>query len=105
MKKGIFVIVVTLILGITVSQIGPETDTTGTDRRYVGGSSRLAELLSDRGSEAYAQAAEPRDFSFPEDHGPHPDFRNEWWYITGNLSGRWILKSRPTFSSQHLPYP
>jgi predicted secreted hydrolase len=23
---------------------------------------------------------------FPEDHGPHPDFRTEWWYYTGNLT-------------------
>lgn len=22
---------------------------------------------------------------FPRDHGPHPDFRIEWWYITANL--------------------
>lgn len=24
-------------------------------------------------------------FSFPADHGAHPAFRNEWWYITGWL--------------------
>jgi len=24
-------------------------------------------------------------FSFPDDHGPHPDFRIEWWYLTANL--------------------
>ncbi len=24
---------------------------------------------------------------FPHDHGAHPDFRNEWWYITGWLNG------------------
>jgi predicted secreted hydrolase len=23
--------------------------------------------------------------SFPEDHGPHPEFRIEWWYLTANL--------------------
>jgi predicted secreted hydrolase len=23
---------------------------------------------------------------FPADHGPHPDFRIEWWYVTVNLS-------------------
>jgi predicted secreted hydrolase len=23
--------------------------------------------------------------SFPGDHGPHPDFRIEWWYVTANL--------------------
>ena len=26
-------------------------------------------------------------FSFPGDHGPHPDFRIEWWYVTANLTG------------------
>jgi len=34
---------------------------------------------------AFALAIEPRTFSFPEDHGPHPRFRHEWWYVTGNL--------------------
>lgn len=24
---------------------------------------------------------------FPEDHGPHPDFRIEWWYLTAVLQG------------------
>lgn len=24
-------------------------------------------------------------FTFPADHGPHPDFRIEWWYLTANL--------------------
>lgn len=33
----------------------------------------------------FATAAGPRTFEFPEDHGPHDGFRNEWWYFTGNL--------------------
>jgi predicted secreted hydrolase len=33
----------------------------------------------------YRRAYQPRPFEFPADHGPHPDFRNEWWYVTGNL--------------------
>jgi len=33
----------------------------------------------------FARAVEPREFEFPADHGPHPAFRNEWWYITGNV--------------------
>lgn len=33
----------------------------------------------------YSRALKPRPFSFPADHGPHPDFRTEWWYFTGNL--------------------
>ncbi|MET0591981.1 MAG: lipocalin-like domain-containing protein [Polyangiaceae bacterium] len=35
----------------------------------------------------FARADAPREFRFPEDHGPHPEFRNEWWYWTGNLTG------------------
>jgi predicted secreted hydrolase len=49
--------------------------------------SQLAELLGSDAAEEFARALEPRDFSFPADHGPHPAFRNEWWYITGNLDG------------------
>ncbi len=25
-------------------------------------------------------------FDFPRDHGPHPDHRHEWWYLTGHLA-------------------
>jgi predicted secreted hydrolase len=34
----------------------------------------------------YAQVKPGKVFSFPADHGPHPDFRIEWWYMTANLS-------------------
>jgi predicted secreted hydrolase len=34
----------------------------------------------------YERANQPRPFHFPADHGPHPEFRNEWWYVTGNLA-------------------
>ena len=33
----------------------------------------------------FAQAQERRTFVFPRDHGPHREFRQEWWYVTGNL--------------------
>jgi predicted secreted hydrolase len=36
--------------------------------------------------QGYAKALAPREFHFPADHGPHPDFRTEWWYYTGNLA-------------------
>ena len=26
-------------------------------------------------------------FAFPADHGAHPSFRTEWWYVTANLKG------------------
>lgn len=35
----------------------------------------------------YRRAETVREFTFPEDHGPHPDYKTEWWYMTGNLEG------------------
>ncbi len=35
----------------------------------------------------YRRAAESREFTFPADHGPHPGYKNEWWYLTGTLNG------------------
>jgi predicted secreted hydrolase len=36
-------------------------------------------------AEGFAQVTPGRSFSFPADHGPHPDYRIEWWYLTANL--------------------
>jgi predicted secreted hydrolase len=33
----------------------------------------------------FAEARAVRQFEFPRDHGPHREFRQEWWYLTGNL--------------------
>lgn len=33
----------------------------------------------------YRRATTVRDFTFPRDHGPHPGYKTEWWYYTGNL--------------------
>ncbi len=38
------------------------------------------------GAAGFARALSPRVFQFPADHGPHPEFRTEWWYYTGNLA-------------------
>lgn len=36
--------------------------------------------------EGFERALEPRVLTFPADHGPHPDFKTEWWYFVGNLA-------------------
>lgn len=49
-----------------------------------------------------------RELTFPADHGPHPDFRIEWWYVTANLrdsagvayGAQWTL-----FRQAHTPGP
>ncbi len=47
----------------------------------------LSSVLGEVGSTGFERALSPRPFVFPADHGPHPSFRTEWWYFTGNLEG------------------
>lgn len=37
-------------------------------------------------SEGFAEVEPGGVLTFPEDHGSHPDFRIEWWYVTANLT-------------------
>lgn len=34
----------------------------------------------------FMRANGPKNFEFPLDFGPHPDYQTEWWYYTGNLA-------------------
>jgi predicted secreted hydrolase len=34
----------------------------------------------------YRQVTEPRAFEFPADHGAHPRYKHEWWYVTGQAA-------------------
>lgn len=38
-----------------------------------------------RESSGFEQVVPGRAFAFPADHGAHPGFRIEWWYLTANL--------------------
>jgi predicted secreted hydrolase len=38
-------------------------------------------------ADGYALPDPAYRFTFPRDHGPHTDFRIEWWYVTANLTG------------------
>jgi predicted secreted hydrolase len=60
----------------TAQQDDPRTPA-NTGLRYLGG-------VADSG---FARATEPRELRFPADHGGHPTFQTEWWYLTGNLAG------------------
>ena len=42
---------------------------------------------TDRTHDGYALAQPGVALEFPRDHGSHPEFKTEWWYITGHLSG------------------
>jgi predicted secreted hydrolase len=43
--------------------------------------------LRDQGL-GFAQVTPGRSLEFPRDHGSHPDYRIEWWYLTANLKDR-----------------
>jgi len=45
----------------------------------------LSRIMNSEG-ENYKHAVEQREFVFPQDHGAHPKFKTEWWYVTGNVA-------------------
>ncbi len=45
----------------------------------------VAAALGGEDLSGYARAIEPHSFTFPADHNAHPEYKNEWWYFTGNL--------------------
>ena len=47
----------------------------------------------------------PRTLVFPRDHGAHPEFRTEWWYLTGWLdaTGRPSIGFQATFFRVRTP--
>jgi predicted secreted hydrolase len=53
-----------------------------------GSVSGIDRVLSGDPAAGFARALTPRIFSFPRDHGPHPGYRTEWWYYTGNLQSQ-----------------
>eukprot|EP01035_Chromulina_nebulosa_P052178 gene52178-71138_t len=36
-------------------------------------------------ADGFAVPQAGKAFSFPRDHGSHPEFKLEWWYVTGHL--------------------
>ena len=79
---------VILVLAVAIAAVGVSRwrhVADGASDTAVAVEGSLGALGSAAGTEGYARASAVRSFAFPADHGPHPDFRNEWWYFTGNL--------------------
>ncbi|NRB40232.1 MAG: carotenoid 1,2-hydratase [Pseudomonadales bacterium] len=45
----------------------------------------LAAVLGGEIAPGFKTADQVMALQFPLDHGPHPAYRNEWWYFSGNL--------------------
>jgi predicted secreted hydrolase len=54
-------------------------------RRRLLAASALAPLAGHVGAQTVFPAVSPHPLVFPRDHGAHPDYRIEWWYLTGVL--------------------
>lgn len=67
-------IMLTLVLLLAACDAPPPPDTI-----------RVSDALGEGDTAGFSRALEARTFQFPADHGPHPGFKHEWWYITGNL--------------------
>lgn len=84
-RFGMHLVMATLIAACGAGDV-PATDGDSNDESAnARAATRLGALLG-AGDEGFPTVTEPREFSFPADHGPHPDYRNEWWYVTGNLA-------------------
>lgn len=80
MRLGLYLFVIPLLLiGLAACETEPGPTAAAA------GPSRLSGLLRGEPEAGYALADRIRPFEFPADHGPHRAFRNEWWYLTGNL--------------------
>lgn len=53
------------------------------------GGAALAQGFAGLGTDAegFAMPQPGRALAFPRDHGAHPGYRIEWWYVTANLAG------------------
>ena len=48
----------------------------------------LGQPLIGDDQQGYLAVTGPCNLAFPRDHGPHPGYRTEWWYYTGNLKSK-----------------
>ncbi|MDX9759055.1 MAG: lipocalin-like domain-containing protein [Bacteroidota bacterium] len=81
--RGAVLFLLPLLMLVTVGCTGNRDGETAATT-VVGERSALS-VLSTSDTAGFARADVVRDFRFPEDDGPHPEFRTEWWYWTGNL--------------------
>jgi predicted secreted hydrolase len=77
------VLVMFVLTSLLIAGCG-QSDSTAPDN---GGSDALGDALGGAADAGFERATGEREFRFPYDHGPHPAYRNEWWYVTGNLDG------------------
>lgn len=85
MKNKTIVIFITLIILVSMSFFGFKNSKKSKDKDF--NLTKPSKLMKSNKEDdvAFAKAIDPHEFIFPKDHGPHKEFKTEWWYYTGNL--------------------
>ena len=80
------IVLMTAILAFVIAVLGGSVIaiTRPNSGDEVGAGLSLSDALNSRDA-GFRKVTGPRNFSFPDDHGPHPEYALEWWYFTGNL--------------------
>ncbi len=69
---------------------------------------RINSVLGDAQNSGFLKADTPRKFVFPADHGLHPGYRSEWWYLTAvleDIEGREFGMQYTLFKQALSPVP
>ena len=75
--RGRLLILLLGLLGAGCGESGREASPASS-----GGGLRLSSVLGEDAIAGFARAEPGYRFQFPLDHGTHPEFRSEWWYLT-----------------------
>ena len=81
-RVGFFILLLVLLVALTAGFWGFVHESKSDPEPTL----MVRDVLSISDTTGFTRATEPRKFVFPTDHGPHPDFKTEWWYVTGNLT-------------------
>ncbi len=71
----------------------------GSAKRLISVSLLVASALHAGEAVSFSYPQAGRQFVFPRDHGSHPDFKIEWWYVTGHLFSKADAKRRFGFQA------
>lgn len=72
-------------VAVSLASIWLMLDATRPEAGSSNGTERPTAVLGLPADPDFLRAEHPRAFRFPQDHGMHPAYRNEWWYFTGHL--------------------
>jgi predicted secreted hydrolase len=87
-------ILTTLVVAAGLLGLGAYWLTAPSDEADLRTSVSVAEAMASD-TTGYRRATEVRPFTFPADHGPHPGYKTEWWYVTGTLTGPEGFREQP----------